>query len=228
MPDVDLAPPRGSFLVAEAPTVRELPRLALRSPRLRKAPTGSVPIVTFPGYGTNDLALAPLRGYLRTRGHQPVGWGLGRNVDDVADRIHEATDVIRRHVERCDEPATLIGWSYGGVYAREIARDHPDLVRSIITLGTPAVGGPRYTRSVRFYSEERLARIDARVDERRSNPIASPLTAIYTKRDGAVDWRACLDPDTPGAEHVEVASTHNGLTLDPDVWLIIARELAGQ
>ena len=122
---------------------------------------------------------------------------------------------------------TLLGWSLGGVIAREVARELPDRVAQVVTFGTPVVGGPTYTTAADSYGaaeSQRIAELSARRDAER--PIAVPVTAIYTRRDGVVDWRACIDRRTPGVRHVEVRSTHLSLGVDPDVWWTIARALA--
>jgi pimeloyl-ACP methyl ester carboxylesterase len=224
-PDL-IAPPGGSLLRTEARAARELPRLLLRAPQLLRAPRGRGPVVAFPGYGTSDVATAPVRGFLRSLGHRPHGWAMGVNGGDVEELVPPATERVREVVDRSGEPAALVGWSLGGVIAREIARDEPDLVRHVVTYGTPVVGGPRYTRSASAYGEERVRAIELVVTERNKIPIEVPVTAIYSRRDGAVAWRACLDDFSPDVANIEVTSSHVGMGVDPDVWRIIARTLA--
>jgi pimeloyl-ACP methyl ester carboxylesterase len=126
---------------------------------------------------------------------------------------------------------TLIGWSLGGVIVREVARDHPDLVREVITLGTPVVGGPKYTRvGALFASRENvdLDRLEQQMHERNLRPIACPLTCIYSKTDGVVAWRATIDEYNPHARNIHVPGSHLGLAFNPLVWRVIARTLAGK
>ena len=123
-------------------------------------------------------------------------------------------------------PVSLVGWSLGGVIAREVARREPDAVRRVITYGTPVVGGPSFTAVAAAYAPEvrrRVAEVSARLDA--DSPIRVPLTAIWSRRDGIVAWPACLDRVSPDVEHVEVGSTHLGLGVDPDVWSIVASRL---
>jgi len=183
--------------------------------------------MVFPGFRTDDRISAPLRSYLVSRGHDVVGWGLGRNRGDVAGDI----DAVRAHVERRwqttgGRPLTLIGWSLGGVFAREIARDHADQVAQVITIATPVFGGPRFTRSADAYSPEELDEISATTERRNLIPIETPITAFFSRRDGIVDWRTCLDSFSPQITMIEVNSSHVGITVDPTVWLHIARLLA--
>ena len=109
--------------------------------------------------------------------------------------------------------------------AREVARDNPESVRSVTTYGTPVVGGPRFTTAAGLYTGSQLDVIAKMITEREQTPIIPPVTAIYSRNDGVVAWRACLDPFDNEAEHVEVRSTHLGMGLDPDVWYAVADRL---
>jgi pimeloyl-ACP methyl ester carboxylesterase len=130
-------------------------------------------------------------------------------------------------VDEKGEPASLVGWSLGGVIAREVARRHPDAVRGVITYGTPVAGGARHTsvaRSSKAGADAHADRVARRLDA--SSPIRVPLTVLFSRRDGVVSWQACVDRATPSAEHVEVSSTHLGMGFDPDVWTVVADRLA--
>jgi hypothetical protein len=131
--------------------------------------------------------------------------------------------VIRRETGR---DVSLIGWSIGGVIARETARDHPELIRRVITFGTPVEGGPSYTALAFRYGDERLAEIRAGVEDRAKTEIVVPVTAIWSRNDGIVAPAACIDHRNGTAENVEVSGTHVGMSIDPDVWRIVARRLA--
>ena len=154
------------------------------------------------------------------------GWGLGRNRGDVEADLPAVRELSERVAADAGRPIVMIGWSLGGVFAREVARDRPESVSRVITYGTPVVGGPRYTRSASAYGEARVARIEERIEERETTPIERPITAFYSRSDGVVDWRACIDTTSPDVENVEVRSTHIGMTIDPDVWSAIAHLLA--
>ena len=124
-------------------------------------------------------------------------------------------------------PVAIVGWSLGGVLAREVARDRPDIVSQVITFGTPVVGGPSYTALSGYYSAERLAAIRAEIAGRNRRPIDVPVTAIWSPNDGIVTPEACIDERTAHAAHVTVSSTHLGMGIDPDVWAVVAQRLAG-
>ena len=126
----------------------------------------------------------------------------------------------------------LLGWDMArSVLALpELARERPELVARVVTLGSPVVGGPKYTAVGRMYRQRGadLDAIEAAVAEReRQRPLSVPVTAIYSRRDGVVSWRACIDAQNAGVEHVEVSSTHTGLGFQAEVLAIVARRLAG-
>ena len=209
----------------ELTAVREIPRLAASTSTLRSLPRGSENIVAIPGFSTTDLATAPLRAFLSQLGHDCVGWGLGKNMAQVEAMLGQFLERVAERVETTGKPATLIGWSNGGIFAREAARDRPDLVSHVFTYGTPIFGGPKFTRGARFYPSGEVERIAQVVERRNEIPIARPITAFYSRQDHVVDWRACIDTFSPDVENIEVRSTHAGMGIDRDVWDGIARRL---
>lgn len=228
MNDEPPTPPSFAQRMGELRTVREPVRLALRTPRfLLDSPKGPRrTVILLPGLGAGDASSLPLRGYLHRLGHRPVGWGLGRNGRDPAVTTARFLDRLESVALDAGEPVVLVGWSLGGIVARAATLARPDLVRRIITYGTP-LHGPRYTAAAGLYADHELDQIETAIaDARDAPPIAVPITALYSKRDGIVDWRTCIDTDSPNAENVEVSSTHLGLGLDPDVWTIIGERLA--
>lgn len=211
--------------IAEVRAVREPFRLIAAGRRLRTRTDQARTVITVPGYGASDTSMAPLRTFLRRRGHDPRGWGLGRNTGEVEDLYPRLAAVVRSVSLAMSDTVDLVGWSLGGVLAREVARDNPQAVGRVITYGTPVVGGPRFTRAAGIYSDQRLDEIEDLIQDRERLPIIPPVTAIYSRNDGVVAWQACIDHFQNNAEHVEVRSTHLGMGLDPDVWTTIANRL---
>lgn len=219
-------PPRGALL-GEAFTALQFPLLALQAPALGLAPRGrGERVLVWPGFGAGNASTATLRAYLRYLGYRVEGWSLGNNNGDVLNQLdHLKTDLESRNLT---EPVSLVGWSLGGYLAREVARECPSLVNRVITLGSPVVGGPKYTTVARAFEQqgEGLDHIEALVDARYEVPLSVPVTAIYSRLDGVVAWRACIDDRSPDVEHVEVVSSHIGLGFSPQVYRIIASSLA--
>ncbi|MGH0031340.1 MAG: esterase/lipase family protein [Myxococcota bacterium] len=216
-------------LLGEARGLLELPNLLLRFPGLVRQPRGrGQRVLVLPGYGAGDASTGVLRAYVRYLGYRPLGWGLGRNdgeVPDLMPRVAERLDAVAREE---GGPVGLIGWSLGGYLAREAARDRPGAAQQVITLGSPVVGGPKYTAVAEAYRRRGvdLDAIEAEVEARNRQPLETPVTAVYSRSDGVVAWQACIDRHAPNVEHVEVATTHLGLGFSPQVFAIIAQRLA--
>jgi len=223
--------PAASGVIREARGLIELPRLLLRFPALARQPHGNrEPVMILPGYGAGDGSTAILKFYLQLLGYRVRGWGLGRNLGAVADLLPRILKRLASFSRRSDhQTVTIIGWSLGGYLARELARERPDLVRQVITLGTPVIGGPKYTVVAESYRKRGID-IDAIAAEVewRSNAarLETPVLAIYSRADAVVAWQACIDRQTPNIEHVEVRTTHLGFGFSPDVYKIIAISLA--
>jgi pimeloyl-ACP methyl ester carboxylesterase len=184
-------------------------------------------VLLLPGIGASHRSLAVMLAFLRRLGHDVHDWGLGRNtgrVPELRAAVSDRLATLRRQKRR---RVVLVGWSLGGYIAREVAREHPELVRKVITLGSPVVGGPRYTAVAAWYRArgQDLAQIEQRVASRYRQPLRVPVTAIYSKRDGVVAWQACIDQWSPKVRHVEVDETHVGLVFAPRVLAIVAEEV---
>jgi len=229
--DEILQAPATSGLIREARGLIELPRLLLRFPGLARQPRGNrEPVMILPGYGAGDGSTVILKIYLQLLGYRVRGWGLGRNLGAVADLLPRILKRLASLSRRSDhQTVTIIGWSLGGYLARELARERPDLVRQVITLGTPVIGGPKYTVVAESYRKRGID-IDAMAAEvewrNNATRLETPVLAIYSRADAMVAWQACIDRQTPNVEHVEVKTTHFGFGFSPDVYKIIALSLA--
>jgi len=203
-------------------------------PLLRRARRGDGHgVLVFPGFMASDNSTRTLRWYLRDLGYRAHGWRLGVNIGPT-DRILDGMSARIESLHEFHEgPISLIGWSLGGVYAREMARQHPGAIRQVITLGSPFAiddreasnAGPLYNMLSTFHSP----RVDAlREPELERVPVPVPTTAIYTKGDGIVPWRACIDEPNarPDAENVRVMGSHCGLGHNPRALAVIADRLA--
>jgi pimeloyl-ACP methyl ester carboxylesterase len=204
---------------------------------LRRAPRGDGHgVLVLPGLLADDLSTGTLRAFLAGLGYAVRGWGLGRNLgptDAVLDGMPRA---LRQLVTTTGRPVSVIGWSLGGVYARELARDHPDLVRQVITLGSPfGLVDDRQSRADGAFRRRARLHVDpSRLPTREQlrQPVPVPSTAIYSRSDGIVDWHACIDDNGPGPEstathqNVEVRCGHLGFGVDAGTLWTIADRLA--
>jgi hypothetical protein len=194
------------------------------------------PVLVLPGFIAGDDSTVPLRRVLADRGHAVRGWRLGRNVgptDRIVAGMRRQLDGMYRTSGR---KVSVIGWSLGGVYARLLARERPEIIRQVITLGSPYRIAPG-DRSSASRMWERLEPWHSHelpmlgIDEETRPPLQVPATSIYTRDDGVVRWQLCIDdtgPDSPNprAENIEVVGTHVGLGLNPSVIVAILDRLA--
>jgi pimeloyl-ACP methyl ester carboxylesterase len=203
----EIEPPSRALLLAEARAIYELGAFIGALPWLRRLPAGDGhPVMVLPGLGASDLSTAPLRAFLRDRGYAAYGWELGRNFGvrhGLTERKLQRLRHIRRHHGR---KVSLIGWSLGGVFAREIAKNAPDDVRVVITMGSP-FKNPKATHAQRFY--ELLAG-----------------HSIFSRSDGVVAWQSSVEDKRAHTESVEVWASHCGLGHNPAAVYVIADRLA--
>ena len=199
-------------------------------PLLPRLPQGDGhPVLVLPGFLTDDTSTRVLRATLRRLGYRVHGWRLGRNIGPTAACVSGMRDRITDLSDRYGRPLSLVGWSLGGIFARNLARRTPDSVRQVITLGSPF----RLTR----HSQSRASRVFDRYShlhvEHRSlplepagEPLTVPTTSIYSHFDGIVHWETCLETPSPRAENIAVIASHLGLGHHPAAIWAIADRLA--
>lgn len=207
----------------------ELKRLLAASPSLAVQARGNLePVLVLPGYGTSNVSTAPLRSYLTWLGYRAHGWTAGRNRGNVAAILPLVQEQVSRLRKGYTQPVHLIGWSLGGIVPREVARDDPDSVRQVISMGSPIIGGPKYTSLARIYLRDGadVEETERRIAEREQRSIRVPVASIHSKRDGIVGWQASIDHNTPHADNVEVDTTHLGLGISPEVYKLLASKLS--
>lgn len=169
----------------------------------------------------------PLRRLLRLKGYKADTWGLGVNQGDVQRYVDALKPRIMEKANASGKPVALVGWSLGGVVSREIAREIPENVSTVVTYGTPVIGGPSFTVGARSYSPADRAHINRLIEERNAaNPIKTPLAIVFTRGDTIVSWPACIDRFSQNTTHYEVDSTHFSMGIDPTVWGIVLERLA--
>jgi triacylglycerol lipase len=220
----------------------ELARLlADRGLQGRRTRADGPPVMLIPGFLAGDASLGVLRLWLRRRGHRVSMSGILANVNCAERIVARLQTQLRRFAEDCDGPVVLIGQSRGGAIARALAVREPDLVAGLVMLGSPvgdslAVARP-VMRTVRwlallgdlgvpglFSSDCHDGDCCAEFRENLAAPLAGSVDAIavYSRSDGIVDWRACMDPH---AESIEVDSSHCGMSVHPAVYRALERVL---
>ena len=224
--------PTWLLTLSEHRAVFEFGAFLAASPALRLIGRGDRhPVLVLPGFTASDRSTEPLRWFLRGQGYWTHGWRLGRN-DGPTQRIVSGMEarLTELHAKH-GQPVTVIGWSLGGIYARELARRAPTLVRQVITLGSPFQMRPGdrsrpdrlWTKASRQFATDLGGLLQP---EHTKAPLAVPSTAVYTRCDGIVRWFTCLESDGDHRESIEVRGSHSGLGFNPAVLIAIADRLA--
>ncbi|MDE2275635.1 MAG: alpha/beta fold hydrolase [Burkholderiales bacterium] len=229
-PDVpaQVSAPGPLLMLLEARAPWEFAATLAAAPWLARLPAGDGhPVVVFPGLGAADFSTVPLRRFLRHRGYTPYAWEQGFNLGPrrgVLDACRQrVADIARRHRTK----VSLIGWSLGGLYAREIAKEQPGNARCVITLGTPFAGPPRATNAWRLYElVSGQSTHDPALTARLRHPPGCPTTSLYSRTDGIVAWRCSLNEPAPHTENIEIRASHVGMGLNPLALVAIADRLA--
>jgi len=233
-------------LYREPLAVTELAELR-RDPvwRLRGVPAGEGrPVALVPGFMAGDASLGTLTDWLRRAGYRTARVGIRLNVGCSADLVDRLEERVERLADGAGEKVTLIGQSRGGLLARGLAMRRPDLLESVVTLGSPhqdpfaihplvllqigfvgtlgTLGVPGLFRNSCWFGDC----CDAfRRQAKEPTPEGLRVVSVLSKTDGIVDWRSCL---VPGAEHVEVRSTHIGMSMNRHVYRVLADTLASR
>ncbi|MCD9459438.1 alpha/beta hydrolase [Marinibactrum halimedae] len=196
----------------------------------------------------------PLRFFLKQHGFNPIGWGLGVNKAGL-NLKHDPSEIswdfsvpekyrgeagvsylcdlmvkkIESFTNSEQTTVTLVGWSLGGSIAREVARDLPDAVDQVVTLGSPIIGGPKYTRAASYLRQRglNLDWIEKEVARRNKTPIACKVSAIVSRSDGIVDWSASVDPNDQNTRFIESDVSHLGMAINQSTMQLVLSELAG-
>lgn len=187
------------------------------------------PILVVPGFMASDVSTAVLRRFLKKNGYcHAYPWKLGRNFGDMS-LIPALSNQLEQLYAQHQQKVTLIGWSLGGVLAREIAKQKPDMVAQLITLGSPFADleAPNYARWVFDLLHDEN---DVDKDWLAKVPIPAPIptTALFSKKDGILPWQACMEPKEDDLhQNIEVESSHFGFGANPQVFDIVLARLRG-
>jgi hypothetical protein len=234
VPDAaNAAAPRHLLRVLEWRTGLEYVATLAAARRIANWPRGDGhPVLVIPGFLAGPFSTQLLRNVLRRLDYRVYDWGLGYNVG-YRTSMRETLPARLHHIgKRADgRTVSIIGWSAGGIYARELARAFPDDVRSVITLGSPFRGNHRASTAWNVW---RLVNgvgatteaVSEQARLRREQPLTVPTTCIYSKTDGIVAWQCCTSLPAPETENVEVHSSHIGYGHNLETLSVIADRLA--
>jgi pimeloyl-ACP methyl ester carboxylesterase len=225
-----LRPPGLGLLLAEVRGIFEFNTSLLLSPVLMRAPKGDGhPVLTLPGFLASDLSMAPMRRYLREIGYDTYAWKMGRNVGGVSRMRAALRDRLAEIHSATGRKISVVGWSLGGVYARDLALQAPHMVRCVVTLGSPFAGDVRATNATRLYEalSGEAVEDNSGLRDAIAGDLPVPATSIYSRTDGIVNWRTCVLRPSETAENIEVyLASHVGLGVNAAALWAVADRLA--
>ena len=226
-----LKPPSKLLLLAEIRAFGEFALGLASLPVLATAPKGDGhTVLVLPGFLTSDTSTEFLRRTLSGLGVNAVGWDLGRNLGNAMVMREKLADKVAQLKRESGRRISIVGWSLGGIYARYLGLQVPEMVRSVITLGSPFTGDMRANNVGRIYdvvSGENPDQIPRKEYEALAGHLPVPASSIYSKTDGVVHWQTSQVKDHHQAENIEVfGASHFGLGFNPAVMWAIADRLA--
>ena len=209
-------------------------------------------VFVLPGFGASDKTMLPLRYFLEQHGFQTYGWGLGTNKAGM-DIKHDPNSVswtfelptpykgeagvpllcdamvkkVREFHAETRKRVVLVGWSLGGSIAREVARDLPDIVEHVVTLGSPLIGGPKYTAAASILASKglNLDWIEKEVNKRNKILLKCKSTSIVSPSDGVVGFSASIVPDDDVTRYIELDVSHLGMGINHKTLTAVLTEL---
>ena len=231
--EIEARPPSRLLALAEGRAVFELAAFYATRPLLGMLPKGDGhPVLVLPGFLASDSSTVPMRRLLDDLGYESHGWHLGRNVRVDLARVHEMEALLLQIHKDTGRKVSIVGWSLGGVFARELAKLHPGVVRQVISLGSPIHDDRRHTNAGRLFEylngkEPEPVKHGHFTGLDEAPPV--PTTSILTRTDGVVHWRGSVQhpqADNAQTENIEVRASHLGLGVNPSVMVALADRLA--
>lgn len=220
------------YSLLEARAFAEMAFVPFAYPFAKWLPRGDGnPVMLVPGFMARDQSMVLLRHWLKRLGYNVHGWQQGRNTGVNDDQLEQLGLHLTRLAKKYDRPVRLVGWSLGGIQCRALAHAHPELVNSVITLGSPfRLPG---VKSVKGLVSRLYDKVNAEQSSMLTDPDAVwqysppvPSTAVYCKLDGIANWDLCIDePEGSQTENLGVMSSHTGMGSNPEIMLLLAHRL---
>lgn len=183
-------------------------------------------VLVIPGLISTDALTIVLRKYLQKLGYNVFGWEMGMNLGRL-ESVHELVRKVEKMAELHQQKIIVVGWSMGGIFAREVAKGTPNAVKKVITIGSPFadVTAPNWAKSI-FDFVNKGIEIDPAVMAQIPNPAPVPTVALYSKRDGIVPWQACMEiVEDDTHQNIEVGGSHLGMGANPNTIQVVAANL---
>jgi pimeloyl-ACP methyl ester carboxylesterase len=222
----DLKPPHPLLTLLEGRALMEAGGLMTLLPLLRlQARKGQgEPVMVLPGFMADDRSTVIIRRFLHAIGYATLPWELGQNRQPMMQYLPVLGERITRLAQEHGRKVRLVGWSRGGIISRELARDLPQLVERVVTIGTPVRGGIAASAIGRWVQQETgltPAQMTRLTEERSARPIIVPVRAIYSRTDGVVAWKACIDEISRDVRHHEIVGSHVGMGANAEVFRLL-------
>ena len=213
----DTAPPL-SLLLGELRVARDWAAARARPVAAAVEPVGNgAPVLTMPGFLAADMSMAQMRRSLNAAGFKAKRWKLGWNSGATADLIERLDARVAHVTEREGRAVHLVGWSLGGVFAREYAKRHPERVASVITMGSPFSGSPRANNAWRLYELVARHKVDAPPIDLHPDPKPPvPTFALWSRADGVVAPASAAGLDSERDRAVELGCVHMGFAFSEE------------
>lgn len=223
--------PQNISLLCDVRLIYELNEYFKSLPLLNNSFSGNNdPVLVLPGFMTGDFCTSPMRTFLNSIGYCAEPWELGINTGPTNKLINSVASRVMELYEKYNKPINLVGWSLGGIYAREIAKRLPDQIDKVITLGTP-FNGLNVELVKKYFLDSGINDLDA-LTPKMVNQLhiqsGHPYTSIYSKSDQLINWRACYIKNNLAQkiESVEIDSSHFGMCHNPSAINVVADRLS--
>ena len=188
------------------------------------------PVLIMPPYLGNDFSTRFVRKYLKSLGFKTYKWDLGVNMIN-SKYLPKLTERLDEIYEKHQEKVSLVGWSGGGILAKIIANRHPDKVAQLITIGSPVWGvknmNTPLVRMLEFLRGKTLKERNEKFLQELEEVPRVPITCIYTKTDGLLPWKHCMEAETLRADikNIEVFGSHIGMGANASILFTVAHAL---